>query len=56
MLGKYAAVIGPVMMGWVGVVSGSSRIGILSLLLLFVTGAFLLLFVKEQGNSTAGDA
>ena len=56
MLGKFAAVIGPVMMGWVGVVSGSSRIGILSLLLLFVSGAFLLLFVKEQGNSTAGDA
>lgn len=42
MLGKFAAVIGPVMMGWVGVVSGNSRLGILSLIILFVAGSVLL--------------
>ncbi|MFO7594306.1 MAG: MFS transporter [Pseudomonadota bacterium] len=42
MLGKFAAVLGPVMIGWVGVVSGSPRIGILSLLILFALGAFFL--------------
>jgi len=42
MLGKFAAIIGPVMMGWVGVISGSPRIGILSLLVLFFVGAVVL--------------
>lgn len=42
MLGKFAAVLGPVMVGWVGVLSGSPRIGILTLLLLFALGAFFL--------------
>jgi UMF1 family MFS transporter len=46
MLGKFAAVIGPVMMGWVGALSGSPRTGILSLLILFVTGALVLLKVE----------
>ena len=42
MMGKFAAVVGPLLVGWVGVLSGSSRIGILSVLLLFVLGAWLL--------------
>ncbi len=42
MLGKFAAVLGPVMVGWVGVLSGSPRIGILTLLVLFALGAFFL--------------
>jgi UMF1 family MFS transporter len=42
MLGKFAAILGPIMMGWIGVVTDSSRIGILSLLILFGTGAILL--------------
>ena len=42
MLGKFAAIIGPVMIGWVGVLSGSPRIGILSLLILFIAGAAIL--------------
>jgi len=45
MLGKFAAVLGPALMGWVGVLSGSPRIGILSVLALFVIGAALLLRV-----------
>ena len=42
MMGKFAAVVGPLLVGWVGVLSGSSRVGILSVLLLFVLGAWLL--------------
>ncbi len=42
MLGKFAAVIGPLLVGLVGVASGSSRAGILAILLLFVAGAMVL--------------
>ena len=48
MLGKFAAVIGPVMVGWVGVLSGSPRLGILSILWLFLAGAILLWFVEAE--------
>ena len=44
----FAAVIGPVMVGWVGVVSGNPRLGILSLILLFVGGACLLTRVNVE--------
>ena len=46
MVGKSAAVIGPVMMGWLGVLTGSPRVAILSLLILFVGGLLLLLWVR----------
>jgi UMF1 family MFS transporter len=50
MLGKFAAVIGPVLMGWVGMVFGDPRIGILSIILLFAAGAVLLSLVNvEEG-------
>lgn len=42
MLGKFAAVVGPLLVGAVSLVSGSHRWGILSVVLLFVTGAWLL--------------
>ena len=42
MMGKFAAVIGPLLVGWVTLLSDSSRSGILSILLLFLTGAWLL--------------
>jgi UMF1 family MFS transporter len=48
MLGKFAAVIGPVLMGWVGVLSGSPRIAILSVAVLFVLGALLLRLVDDR--------
>lgn len=47
MLGKSAAVIGPVLVGVVGQLTGSSRIGIVSIMLLFIIGMVLLKFVKE---------
>ena len=50
MLGKFAAVVGPVMVGWVGVLSGSPRLGILSILCLFFAGAILLWFVNSEGG------
>lgn len=46
MVGKSAAVIGPVMIGWLGILTGSPRLAILSLLLLFIAGFLLLLQVK----------
>ncbi|MGB5472952.1 MAG: MFS transporter [Gammaproteobacteria bacterium] len=52
MLGKFAAIIGPVMMGWVGVLANSSRVGILSLLVLFVIGAMVLLKVDPGAQNS----
>jgi UMF1 family MFS transporter len=46
MVGKSAAVIGPIMMGWLGVLTGSPRLAILSLLILFAAGFLLLFWVK----------
>ena len=51
MVGKSAAVIGPVMIGWLGVLTGSPRLAILSLLLLFAGGFLLLLMVKLPAES-----
>ncbi len=42
MMGKFAAVVGPLLVGWVTVLSGNARTGILSVLLLFLAGAWLL--------------
>lgn len=42
LLGKFAAVLGPVMMGWMAVLTGSNRVSILVLLVLFAAGALLL--------------
>jgi UMF1 family MFS transporter len=48
MLGKFAAILGPLMIGVVGEMTGSPRAGILSLLVLFVAGAVLLAAVRPQ--------
>jgi len=42
MMGKFAAVVGPLLVGWVTLLTDSSRTGILSVLLLFLVGAWLL--------------
>lgn len=42
MLGKFAAVLGPILVGWTTLLSGSNRIGVLSVLILFIAGALLL--------------
>ncbi|MDZ7291345.1 MAG: MFS transporter [candidate division KSB1 bacterium] len=48
MLGKFAAIIGPVLMGTVGRITGNPRAGIQSIAVLFVAGAILLLRVNEN--------
>ena len=54
MLGKFAAVIGPIMMGWVTLATGNVRFGILSILILFISGALLLQKVDfEEGERLA---
>jgi UMF1 family MFS transporter len=53
LLGKSAAVIGPLLMGWIGLKTGNPRIGILSILVLFVGGGPLLLLVREKPTKGA---
>lgn len=50
-LGKFAAVIGPVMMGWVAIATGSTRVSILSILILFIAGGLILLKVDASSNN-----
>jgi UMF1 family MFS transporter len=48
--GKFAAITGPFLMGLIGRISGESRWGVLSLLVLFVAGAAVLSRVRiEEG-------
>ena len=54
MVGKFAAVVGPFLLGWVTVLTGNVRFGILSLLVLFLSGAYLLSRVDfEKGEYIA---
>ena len=53
MLGKFAAVLGPVLVGWITLLSGSNRIGILSIVLLFLAGGYLLVRVDLVAGQQA---
>lgn len=56
LLGKFAAVLGPVLVGWMAVLTGSNRASILVLLVLFAAGAVLLTRVNvEQADKTVPD-
>jgi UMF1 family MFS transporter len=46
--GKFAAISGPLLMGLVGRMTGETRWGILSILLLFVIGSVLLVRVSDS--------
>ena len=48
MLGRFAAIIGPSLVAITGLLTGSSRLGILSVIVVLVIGAVLLTFVREQ--------
>lgn len=48
MLGKFAAVIGPFLMGWIGVLTGKPRLSLLAVIFLLISGALLLFLVDEQ--------
>lgn len=47
MLGKFAAIVGPLLVGVVTVLTGSNRLGIVSLVILFAAGGILLAKVDE---------
>lgn len=53
MMGKFAVILGPVLVGSVGQATGDPRMGILSLLVLFVAGAVLLLAVDVRKGAEA---
>lgn len=56
MLGKFAAVLGPLIMGVVGLLTHDSRLSILSVVVLFVAGGVLLWYVDEaKGRRMAQD-
>ncbi len=48
MLGKFATVIGPFLVGWVGVLTGNPRIAIFSIIILFIGGGVILYMVDER--------
>jgi len=48
MLGKFAAVMGPAMMGAASLMSGSARFSILVIVILFAAGAAILYYVDED--------
>lgn len=56
MLGKFAAVLGPTLVGFVGVATGSPRASILAVLVLFVSGAVLLTRVDVEAGRRAAEA
>lgn len=48
MLGKFAAVIGPFLMGWVSLMTGNARYSILAVIALFLAGGVVLYLVPRQ--------
>ncbi len=50
MLGKFAAVIGPFLMGWVSVATGNARYSILAIVVLFIAGGAVLYTVPARRN------
>lgn len=50
MLGKFAAVIGPLLVGGVALMTEDSRYGILAILVLFIAGALVLRQVRVQSD------
>jgi UMF1 family MFS transporter len=50
MVGKFGTVLGPLLVGLVAYLTGSSRASILSLVLLFAAGGVLLLWVKDPAT------
>jgi UMF1 family MFS transporter len=48
MLGKFAAILGPLMVGFASLTTGSPRLSLLTILVLFGAGGVLLCFVDER--------
>ena len=45
--GRFAAILGPALMGTIGIITGSSRWGLLGIFILFIIGAIILRKVEE---------
>jgi UMF1 family MFS transporter len=56
MMGKFATVVGPVLVALVALQTGSSRASILALVILFVAGGLVLLMVRDPAQSRPGQA
>ena len=56
MLGKLAAIIGPPMMGYIGLITGNPRLGILSIIILFISGGLLLTKVDLQEGERVSES
>jgi MFS transporter, UMF1 family len=56
MLGKFATVLGPALMGAVGVLTGNPRLSLLAVVALFVIGAVILNFVDVGGGQDSNKA
>jgi UMF1 family MFS transporter len=54
MLGKFAAIVGPMLMGVVSLWTGSARLSILSISVLLIAGALLLARVDERSAGAVG--
>jgi len=54
MLGKFAAVLGPMLMGLVAVLTGNPRLSIFAVAALFIAGGTLLYFVREPASAKVG--
>ena len=53
MIGRFAAIIGPSLVAITGLLTGSSRLGILSVIVVLVIGMVLLSFVREREQTPA---
>ncbi len=56
MIGKFATIIGPFLMGWVSVMTGSARHSILAVIFLFVSGGVLLSLVPAEKKAAVAFA
>ena len=56
MLGKFAAIFGPILMGGIGRLTGNPRYGIQSIAILFIAGAILLWRVNEKEGRRMAEA
>ena len=53
MLGKFSTMLGPILMGWVGVLTGNPRFSVLSVTILLIAGWLLLIPVNEEKGRQA---
>ncbi len=51
-IGRFSAVLGPAVMGWVGVTTGNPRLSMLALIVFFVAGAMFLARVPDRRVSS----